>query len=95
VTARVYPATADANRESVRVYLRDHPVPQALPTELRDLTDYALAQLAVDQVRAHLGDKADDLLDRATHRSNSVTATELRRVTRWYVSALRRIAATR
>ncbi|HSK33672.1 MAG TPA: hypothetical protein VK903_09325, partial [Propionicimonas sp.] len=95
VTARVYPAIAAENREAVRTYLRDNPLPKSLPTQLDDLASYALAQLAVDQVRAHLGDKADDLLDRAIHRSASVTPAELRRVTGWYLSALRRIAATR
>ncbi|HEX5336344.1 MAG TPA: hypothetical protein VFW55_10710 [Propionicimonas sp.] len=95
VTASVYPAIAGDNRDAVRAYLRDHPVPKALPTDLNDLTAYALAQLAVDEVRAHLGEKADDLLGRAIHASGSVTAAELRRVTRWYLSALRRIAATR
>jgi hypothetical protein len=95
VTARVYPAIAAENRKAVRAYLDDHPVPKALPSDLRELTDYALAQLAVDQVRAQLGAKADDLLNRAIHRSASVTPAELRRVTRWYLSALQRIAATR
>ena len=95
VTARIRPVTADENRALVTAYLRDHPVPQSLPSDLTDLTDYALAQLAVDQVRAHLPNTADDLLDRAVHASGSVSATELRQVTRWYVSALQRIAATR
>ena len=95
VTARIHPVTAAENRALVKAYLRDHPVPQSLPSDLTDLTDYALAQLAVDQVRAHLPDTADDLLDRAVHASGSVSARELRRVTRWYVSALQRIAATR
>jgi len=98
VTARNDPATATRNRRLVQAYLRDHPVPQALPTQLEDLTGYALAQLAVDQVREKLGAKADDLLDRATHDSEAVTAEELARVTAWYtvrLSVLRRTAATR
>ncbi|HSK32792.1 MAG TPA: hypothetical protein VK903_04855 [Propionicimonas sp.] len=95
VTARVYPSIAAENREAVRTYLRDNPMPKSLPTQLDDLASYALAQLAVDQVRAQLGDKADDLLYRAIHRSASVTPAELRRVTGWYLSALRRTAATR
>lgn len=95
VAARVHPGTAAGNRAAVRAYLRYNPVPKALPKELNDLTDYALAQLAVDQVRAHLGEKADELLDRACSSSGSVTPAELHRVTRWYLSALRRIAATR
>jgi hypothetical protein len=95
VTARVHPAIARENRDVVRAYLREHPVPDALPSDLSDLTSYALAQLAVDQLRDHLGREAEDLLDRAVHNSGSVTAAEVRQVTRWYVSALRRIAATR
>ena len=94
VTARTYPATAADNRTVLRAYLRDNPMPEGLPTELDDLASYALAQLAVDEVRAHLGEKADDLLERAIHQSGSVTPAELRRVTQWYLSALRRIAAT-
>jgi len=95
VTARVHPATAAENRELVRAYLRDNPIPKSLPAQLDDVTSYALAQLAVDEVRARLGEKSDDLLERAIHRSGSVTTAELRQVTRWYVGALRRIAATR
>ncbi|HEY3339681.1 MAG TPA: hypothetical protein VGK18_14345 [Propionicimonas sp.] len=95
VTAQVYPATAARNRELVVAYLRENPVPTALPATLENLTSYALAQLAVDQVRAHVGENADDLLGRAIRGSGSVTPAELRRVTRWYLSALRRIAATR
>ncbi|MGV8908668.1 MAG: hypothetical protein ACOH1Y_06760 [Propionicimonas sp.] len=95
VTARNDPATATRNRALVTAYLRDHAVPRALPADLADLTSYALAQLAVDQVRVKAPAKADDLLDRAVHDSATVTATELRLVTRWYVSALRRIAAIR
>jgi hypothetical protein len=94
VTARNDPATATRNRGLVRDHLRDHPVPTALPTQLEDLTSYALAQLAVDQVRAHLGTKADDLLARATHESGSVTPQELRRVTDLYTAELRRLAAS-
>lgn len=94
VAARTSPETASGNRKLVRDYLRDNPMPRELPSELDDITAYALAQLAVDRVRAHLPESADDLLDRAIHQSTSVTAAELRRVTRWYLSALRRIAAT-
>ncbi len=95
VTASVYPAIAKDNSEAVRAYLRDHPMPKGLPTQLDDLTAYALAQLAVDEVRAQLGEKADYLLERAIRASGSVTPAELRRVTQWYLSGLRRIAATR
>ncbi len=94
VTARNDPATATRNRGLVHDYLRDHAVPTALPTQLEDLTSYALAQLAVDQVLAHLGAKADDLLVRATHEAGTVTPVELRRVTDLYAAALRRLAAS-
>jgi hypothetical protein len=94
VTARNDPATAIRNRGLVRDYLRDHAVPTTLPTQLEDLTSYALAQLAVDQVRAHLGTKADSLLSRATHEASTVTPVELGKVTELYTAELRRLAAS-
>ena len=96
VTARVYPAIAAREPGGgAGLPARQPDAEGACRRELDDLAAYALAQLAVDQVRAHLGEKADDLLERAIHQSGSVTPAELRRVTRWYLSALRRIAATR
>ena len=94
VTARNDPATATRNRGLVRDYLRQHAVPATLPTQLEDLTSYALAQLAVDQVRVHLGPKADDLLDRAAHEASTITPAELGRVTDLYTAELRRLAAS-
>lgn len=94
VAARTVPETAADNRLVVRDYLREHPVPDALPAELNDVTSYALAQVAVDQVRAQLGKKADDLLDRAIHNAPLVTPAELGQVTRWYRSELQRIRGT-
>ncbi len=90
VAARVDPATASRNRGLVADYLAAHGVPDALPVRLESLTDYALAQLAVDQVRAHLGSRADDLLDRAVHDAASVGSAERREITGWYVAELRR-----
>lgn len=98
VTARNDPATATRNSRLVQAYLRDHPVPKALPSQLETLTDYALAQLAVDQVRAEWGARADDLLERATHDAATVGAGELARVTGWYtvrLSVLQRTAGPR
>ena len=92
VTARSDPATASRNRGLVRAHVRDHPVPRALPAELEDLTGYALAQLAVDQVRAQLGAGAEDLLERAIRDSSKVTTAERRRVTGWYTAELTRLA---
>ncbi len=94
VTARNDPATATRNRGLVRDYLKGHAVPTALPAQLEDLTSYALAQLAVDQVRARLGTKADDLLARATHEASTVTPAELGKVTDLYTAELRRLAAS-
>ncbi len=92
VAARADPVTASRNRKLVAEELAAHGVPDALPVRLETLTDYALAQLAVDQVRDHLGAKAGDLLDRAIHDAAGVTAAELRKVTGWYVAELRRRA---
>ena len=92
VTARADAATASRNRKLVAEYLATNGVPDALPERPETLTDYALAQLAVDQVRAHLGSRAGDLLDRAVHDASSVTAQELREVTGWYVAELARRA---
>lgn len=92
VTARADPATASRNRKLVAGYLTASGVPDALPDRLDTLTDYALAQVAVDRVRAHLGDRADDLLDRAIHDASSVTSAELHAATSWYVAELRRRA---
>jgi len=92
VAARTDPATAARNRRLVDAELTAHGVPEGLPERLESLTDYALAQLAVDQVRARLGAGADDLLNRATHHAGSVTAAELRRITGWYLAELRRRA---
>ncbi|HEY3410948.1 MAG TPA: hypothetical protein VGK53_22505 [Propionicimonas sp.] len=94
VTARNDPATATRNHGLVLDYLRGHAMPTALPTQLEDLTSYALAQLAVDQVRAHLGTKADDLLARATHEAGTLTRVELGKVTDLYTAELRRLAAS-
>lgn len=90
VAARVDASTASRNRGLVADYLAAHGVPDALPVRLETLTDYALAQLAVDQVRAHLGGRADDLLDRAVHDAASVGSAERREITGWYVAELRR-----
>jgi hypothetical protein len=94
VAASSDPVTASRNRGLVLAYLREHPVPRSLPTDLGDLTGYALAQLAVDQARAHLGAAAGDLLNRANGDAGSISRAQLRRITGWYVAELERLAAS-
>lgn len=94
VAARNDKGTASRNHDLVLAFLHDHRVPRELPTELADLTGYALAQLAVDQVQAKLGAEAGGLLDRAVHHSAEVTPAELRRVTGWYIAELSRLAGS-
>ncbi len=84
---------ARSNSALVRAHLAEHGVPEELPTGLYDQTDYALAQVAVEQVRARLGDAAAvDLLDRAVRRPDSVTAEELTLAGGWYRDELARLA---
>lgn len=88
------PTALARNRGLVRAYLADHPVPDALPDDLTDLTGYALAQVAVEQVRAHAGRAWRELIDRASGGAGTVTPAELRRITGWYTAELRRRAAS-
>jgi len=90
VAAQADPATAAANRRLVMDYLATHPVPSALPAELRSPTGYALAQLAADQVRQRLGERARDYFVRAT--SGELNDIEITQATAWYREALRRLA---
>jgi len=94
VAASGDPTAAARNRALVVAYLADHPVPDALPADLSDLTGYALAQVAVDQVRAHAGHDWRSLIDRASGDAGTLTRTELRRITGWYTAELRRLAAS-
>ena len=92
VAADADPATASRNRKLAVDYLASHDLPNELPSELNTLTDYALAQLAVDQVIKQLGHKADDFLTRAIQRAAKVTAAERDQARSWYVAELRRLA---
>lgn len=84
---------AKSNAELVIEHIRERGVPADLPAVVSDQTDYALAQLAVDQVRAHLSHAdAVGFFDRAIRRSDSVTTAELGRARAWYLAELARIA---
>lgn len=84
-------ATATANAELVRRYLREHAVPTALPDRLESQTDYALAQLAVDQVRARLGAEASAAFF-ARGVSGNLTDADIADATGWYRAELARRA---
>jgi hypothetical protein len=87
VTAATDASVAKANASLVADYLAQHGLPTALPAAVNSPTDYALAQFAVDQVRAHRSADAADLLDRGIH--DRLTAEEIAQVTAWYLSGLR------
>ncbi len=88
VTAAADPATARANAALVAAYLRDHTLPTTLPASVRTQTDYALAQVAVDQVRRRLGDAAPSVLTRGI--TGTLNDADLERVTSWYIQELTR-----
>lgn len=95
VAARVHPEIAQLGREAVRAYLAEHGVPDDLPEPVTDVTQYALARVAAEQVRTHLDrDAAADFFDRAIRRSAAVTDEERADVREWYLAELRRIAAS-
>lgn len=87
VAAQADPATAEANRSLVRRYLATHPVPSALPEHPSTPTDYALVQLAADQIRDRLGEQAPEYFARAT--DGRLTADDTAQATAWYRAALR------
>lgn len=91
VSAASDPTTASSNRELVRSYLRANGVPAALPQRVESSTDYALAQVAVDQVRARLGaQEAADFLVRGV--AGRLSDAEVARATQWYRAELQRRA---
>lgn len=92
VAARRDPATAAQNRDLVRAQVREHGLPDALPERMETLTDYALAQVAVDAVAARLGERADAFWRRALLDGDGHSAAERALATRWYVAAVRRLA---
>lgn len=93
VAAAAEPKVARQNAALVRSYLRDHPVPDALPNPQDDQTDYALAQLCVDQVVRRLGrTEAANLLYRAIAGPTGLAPAELDDVTTWYRAELLRLS---
>jgi hypothetical protein len=92
VAARSDAATASRNRRLVRAFVRGHGVPDALPDALVSLTDYALAQVAVEALQARLGARADAVLRGAIEDADSLDADELAAATRWYIAEVRRRA---
>lgn len=91
VAARADRSTAQVNRNLVLTYLERTPVPSALPQDPRTPTDYALAQVAADQVRKQRGAQAPDFFARATR--GDLSADEITQATTWYQQALRAISA--
>jgi hypothetical protein len=87
VAAANDPATAAANAKLVRAYLRQHGIPDQLPVTLETQTDYALAQLAADQVRVHLGTRAAAFF--AAGVSGELSRSQAAAAKRWYRAALR------
>lgn len=90
--AKADPATAARNRRLVKAELATNGVPDALPDHLSDLTDYALAQVAVEQLRRHLGATAADFITTAITEPTSLTTAELDQARSWYRAELRRRA---
>ncbi len=88
VAASSDPATATSNAELVRTFVAAHGVPAALPQRLVNQTDYALAQVAADQVRAKLGPRASATFFRQGVRG-PLTAAQTSAATGWYRAALR------
>lgn len=89
VAAQADPATAKANRALVRAYLAEHAVPSALPEHPSTPTDYALVQVAADELRTRLADRAPEFFERATR--SALSADEIAQTTRWYREALRKL----
>lgn len=83
--------SAATNKELVRRYLKDNGVPDKLPKTVVSVTDYALAQVAVDQVRAHLGRAAAaDFLARGF--AGPLNVIEEADPQKWYLEELQRRA---
>jgi hypothetical protein len=78
--------TAQTNAKLVREYLRTQPRPRALPSAINTQTDYALAQLAIDQVRAKLGVRASAFIARGV--AGELSSADVANATQWYVAAL-------
>jgi hypothetical protein len=89
VAAGADQVTAAANARLVQASLAADGLPTSLPVTLTSPTDYALAQLAADQVRAHLGAAAPAFFERGV--KDQLTASDLAQATDWYLAALRRL----
>ena len=89
VAAMTDAATAKSDTALVRAYLRRHPLPTALPSEVTTPTDYALAQVAVDAVRWKLDDRAASFI--ADGIDHGLSADQTATATRLYLAALRRL----
>lgn len=84
-------STAQTNDELVRHYLSRQGVPTGLPDQLLSPTDYALAQLAADQVRAKLGvHSAAAFFARGV--AGQLSDTDVADATGWYLAELTRRA---
>lgn len=88
VAAAADQVTAATNAGLVKTFLAHSELPTALPSTLAGPTDYALAQLAADQVRAHLGRAAPAFFERGV--TGHLTATDVAQATGWYLPELRR-----
>lgn len=91
VAAASDPATARANADLVHTYLRHHGMPTALPDQLVSQTDYALAQVAADQVRAALGAEASAAFF-ARGVAGDLSEADVADATDWYLAELTRRA---
>jgi len=89
VAAATDAETAKTNAALVRAYLKSTPTPTALPAKIDTQTDYALAQLAIDQVRQLLGAKAPGFI--AKGLSGELSQAEVAQATSWYLDGLRRL----
>ncbi|PKQ31318.1 MAG: hypothetical protein CVT62_10370 [Actinobacteria bacterium HGW-Actinobacteria-2] len=89
VAAGADSTTASANAALVKTYLAHSSLPTTLPATVASPTDYALAQLAADQVRSHLAADAPAFFQRGL--KDQLTTTDVTRATAWYLAALRRL----
>lgn len=90
VAAAADPATASSNAAIVSDYLAARGLPSALPEHPSTPTDYALAQVAADELRRRLGTRATEYFARATR--GALTTSEVAQATSWYRQALRSLA---
>lgn len=87
------PETAKRNRRLVAARLASDGLPRELPEQVSDLSDYALAQVAVEQLRHHLGAEAERFITTAITTPEQLSAAELEQARGWYRAELKRRAA--